>query len=67
MNRSCPGSNELIDDSYRDWRYPNGIVKEKCTYCNAVRTLVVKSYSLGIPGCSEQGLFFPYHKRVTKS
>lgn len=63
--RRCAGGGEVYDDSYREWRYRDGIPQVKCQGCDARRTPRIVRITL-CPGAYELQLRFPYHTEVTR-
>jgi hypothetical protein len=59
----CTGSNEVVDDCYRDYHYRDGIPRRKCSGCDALRKPRITSVTL-CPGATDLQLRFPYHTPV---
>lgn len=62
--KSCRHSGTVYDDTYRSYRYPNGIPTLQCESCGASRKLVLVRYKIARGQIAEQKLIFPYHKRL---
>jgi hypothetical protein len=66
MRQKCRHSGTVYDDSYRPWRYPNGLPVWECELCSAKRRLIVRNYSIARGAIKEQKTIYPYHTRVSR-
>lgn len=63
QRRRCLGSNEVVDDCYREHHYRDGISPRRCSSCDALRKPRITSITL-CPGETDLQLRFPYHTPV---